>query len=232
MTIEVVAFIIGGILIGTAIVGGGFEIKEIKMPRVGAGVRIVSLVVGSGFLMLSMGIWSLNNPQLLVDNVPTNALRADAQTTSVAPEEGSSRSRSVESPQPSQAAEEQPVWESAAPAAPQFTGFSGQNQVIWKAEGVSYYGAASFNGSGGFLRVAYVDPLTQTEQQVDQDLVLQEHEGIFWYVGANPRNAYTQQMLGETEYTQDNLRVVQDGQGGWTIDQVCGAGICASVLLQ
>lgn len=42
--------------------GGGFEIKEIKIPWVGAGVRIVSLVAGSGFVLLAMGIWGANNP--------------------------------------------------------------------------------------------------------------------------------------------------------------------------
>ncbi|HYW11478.1 MAG TPA: hypothetical protein VE871_05955 [Longimicrobium sp.] len=230
MTIEVVSFIIGGILVGTAIVGGGFEIKEIKMPRVGAGVRVVSLVVGSGFLLLAMGMWGLNNPQLMAESLSTNALMPANDTMSVVPETQRG-SRSVESPQPA-SVEEEVVWAQDEPAAPAFTGFSSQNQVVWKADGISYQGQASFNGSTGSLRIAYVDPDTQQEQQVDQDLVLQESDGAFWYVGANPRDAYTQQMLDDSQYMEDNFRVVPDGQGGWTIDQVCGAGVCASVLIQ
>ncbi len=231
MTIEVVSFIIGGILIGTAIVGGGFEIKEIKMPRVGAGVRVVSLLVGSGFLLLAMGMWGLNNPQLMAESLSTNALMPATDTMSVAPETQSG-SRSVASPQSAAAVEEQVVWAQDEPATPAFTGFSSQNQVIWKADGISYRGQASFNGPTGFLRVAYMDPVSQTEQQVDQDLVLQESEGVFWYTGSDARDAYTQHMLDDTQYMEDSFRVVPDEQGGWTIDQVCAVGTCASVLIQ
>jgi hypothetical protein len=236
MTIEVVSFIIGGILVGTAIVGGGFEIKEIKMPRVGAGVRIVSMVVGSGFLLLAMGIWSLNNPQLVANQVPLNNFAPAADTAGTAPA-AETQTRSTQVSQPEQPVQEKPVAEEAPvwaqePASAVFTGFSGTNQLSWHLEGATYYGSINFNGSAGFFRVAFVDPESGAEVQVDQDLVLQHGDGFWWYMGANPRDASTGQALDQTQYVEDNFRVVANGQGGWTIDHVCSAGTCVPVTLQ
>lgn len=230
VTIEVISFIIGGILIGTAVVGGGFEVKEIKMPRVGAGVRIASLVVGSGFLLLAMGIWGANNPGLLGEQVPVNSL-APAVNPAAPPQQPEAQAPAPEVRQPQPPIQPEPAWAEEV-AAPAFTGFSGNFGVVWTVEGTSHSGAASFNGPSGFIRVAFVNPFTQMEQWVDQDLVLQESEGVFWYVGVNPRDASTQQLLGEMEYTQDNFRVAADGHGGWTIDAVCAQGFCFPVFIQ
>ena len=74
MTLEVISFIIGGLLIATAVVGGGFEIKEIRMPKVGAGARTGALVVGLLFILMGLGIWETNQQQLLSGNVGKAAL--------------------------------------------------------------------------------------------------------------------------------------------------------------
>lgn len=234
MTIDVVAFIIGGILIGTAVVGGGFEIKEIRMPRVGAGVRIASLIVGSGFLLLGMGIWGANNPHLLAEQAPLNnmvpadtARAADNQETHTR----STRAAQPEQPAQEQPAEEQPVWTQEV-SAPAFTGFTGQYQLSWMAEGVTHSGEVNFNGAGGTIRVSYIDPEAQEQHWVDQDLVLHQEQGVFWYVGSNARDAYSQQLLHESQYSQDNLRVAADGQGGWTIDAVCALTYCFPATIQ
>lgn len=55
MSIEIVSFVFGGILLFVGVVGGGFELKELKVPKVGMGVRVVSTIVGFLFVCLGFG---------------------------------------------------------------------------------------------------------------------------------------------------------------------------------
>lgn len=229
MTIEVVSFIIGGILVATAIVGGGFEIKEIKMPRVGAAVRVVSLVVGSGFLLLAMGIWGLNNPQLIADNPPTNAL---APGNAAAHDEvREPRERSVTQQQPP---EQTPVVypEPQAAAEPGFSGFTGDTYLTWQIEGVSVSASARFSGMSGIIRIGWTDPASGVREEVLEDLVLQQGaDGTLFYQGANARDASTEVL--RAEYNPDQFRVVRsDSDQGWTIDQICDVQGCWPVYVQ
>jgi hypothetical protein len=54
MDLPTISFLFGAILVAVAILGGGFEIKEIKVPQVRGLTRIVAAVVG--LLFLSIGI--------------------------------------------------------------------------------------------------------------------------------------------------------------------------------
>lgn len=233
MTIEVVSFIIGGILVGTAIVGGGFEIKEIKMPRVGAGVRIVSLVVGSGFLLLAMGIWGLNNPQLVAGQVPLNNFAPDADTAGTAPA-SQPQTRSTADPQQETGAEEQQqvAYPEPEPAAePGFTGFNGDSQLFWKIDDVEIVATARFTGMGGMIRIGWVDPNTWIQEDVIQDLVLQQDQnGAIYYQGVNPRDAATEQQ--RPDYSPDQFHVVGSHQQGWTISQICDVQACWPVAVR
>ncbi len=225
MTIEVISFIIGGILIGTAIVGGGFEIKEIKMPRVGAGVRIVSLVVGSGFVLLAMGIWGANNSHLLAQPEMANAF-APAQTNATAAADPAAQATP---PTPEQSVPEGPGDGEAQPDLA-FTGFTGDTNLGWQAEGTEYYASASFAGMSGRIRVGWVDPDSGVEDEVVQDLVLQQDDaGMMFYQGVNPRHASTDQPW--PEYSPDRFRVVSSEQG-WTMDQVCDAHACWAMFVR
>lgn len=219
VTIEVISFIIGGILIGTAIVGGGFEVKEIKMPQVGAGVRIASLVVGSGFLLLAMGIWGANNPHLLVPPHTGNAFTGAQTTVETAAEPATQAT-----PQPlEQAVPAEAVSVESQPE-PAFTGFTGDTNLGWQVEGTDYYASARFAGTSGMIRVGWVDPDTGVEEEVIQDLVLQQNdEGMIFYQGANPRDASTDQP--QPDYRPDWFRVVPSDQG-WIMDQVCDVQAC------
>jgi len=49
------SFVFGGILLFVGVVGGGFELKELKVPKVGMGVRVVSAIVGFLFVCLGFG---------------------------------------------------------------------------------------------------------------------------------------------------------------------------------
>ena len=42
----------GGILLFVGVLGGGFELKELKVPKVGVGVRVLSTIVGLVFVCL------------------------------------------------------------------------------------------------------------------------------------------------------------------------------------
>jgi hypothetical protein len=53
MTPQSMSFIFGAILLAVAILGGGFEIKEIKVSNVSIGVRIVAGIVGLFFIGLT-----------------------------------------------------------------------------------------------------------------------------------------------------------------------------------
>jgi hypothetical protein len=224
VTIEVISFIIGGILIGTAIVGGGFEIKEVKMPRVGAGARIVSLVAGSGFVLLAIGIWGANNPHLLPQPDLGNAF-TDARTATNAAEPAMQATpRAVE-----QAAPQEPAPVESQPD-PAFTGFTGDTNLGWQVEGTDHYASARFAGTSGMIRVGWVDPSSGVEEEVIQDLVLQQDDaGKMFYQGLNPRHASTDQPW--PEYRPDRFRVVQSEQG-WTLDEVCDAGGCWSLFVR
>jgi hypothetical protein len=60
MTLQTMSFIFGAILLAVAILGGGFEIKEIKVPNVTMGGRIIAGIVGIFFV--GLGFWETERP--------------------------------------------------------------------------------------------------------------------------------------------------------------------------
>lgn len=62
MNIEIAAFLFGGILLSVGILGGGFEIKELKIPKVGTGVRVLSATAGLVFICVAIGSATGDNP--------------------------------------------------------------------------------------------------------------------------------------------------------------------------
>jgi len=55
MTPQIVVIVLGSILILAGLLGGGFELKELKMPRIGGPTRVFSLIGGIAILA-----WGLN----------------------------------------------------------------------------------------------------------------------------------------------------------------------------
>jgi hypothetical protein len=55
MTLQSMSFIFGALLLAVGILGGGFEVKEIKVSNVSIGVRIVAGIVGLFFV--GLGFW-------------------------------------------------------------------------------------------------------------------------------------------------------------------------------
>jgi hypothetical protein len=56
MTTDLVLMVIGGLLLGTGILGGGFELKELKVPKVGKVTRFVSTTAGAVLILLGLGM--------------------------------------------------------------------------------------------------------------------------------------------------------------------------------
>ena len=55
MTSQTMSFIFGAILVAIGILGGGFEVKELKVPHVTFGVRIIAGIAGLIFVGLGSG---------------------------------------------------------------------------------------------------------------------------------------------------------------------------------
>jgi hypothetical protein len=62
INLEVMFFIFGAFLVLTAILGGGFEVRELKIPTVSVVVRILSGVSGLVFVVIGIGLSPLPDP--------------------------------------------------------------------------------------------------------------------------------------------------------------------------
>ena len=61
MTLQTMSFIFGALLLAVGILGGGFEVKEIKVSNVTTSARIAAAIAGIVFIVL--GFWEPNlNP--------------------------------------------------------------------------------------------------------------------------------------------------------------------------
>jgi hypothetical protein len=56
MTVNTVILGFGAVLLLVGILGGGFEIKEFKVPKVGPAPRVLSTVAGAFFVILGVGL--------------------------------------------------------------------------------------------------------------------------------------------------------------------------------
>ena len=53
MSIDTMAFILGGLLVAVALLGGGLEVRELKIPSVGRIGRLLCFIVGAVFIGLA-----------------------------------------------------------------------------------------------------------------------------------------------------------------------------------
>ena len=53
MTLVTMSFVLGAILVSAGILGGGFELKEIKIPQISGMARILAMVAGLAFIGLA-----------------------------------------------------------------------------------------------------------------------------------------------------------------------------------
>src|SRR5215510_12206965 len=88
MSLDTMAFVLGGILIAAGVFGGGLEIKELKLPQIGGAARIIAALVGSAFIALALAI-NLKWIQRSDESAPPRA--SDSSKTFPAPMSDSSK---------------------------------------------------------------------------------------------------------------------------------------------
>jgi hypothetical protein len=75
MPLELVVFALGALLLLTGIIGGGFELKELKIPPVGRVARVLSTAAGAVLILLGIGMVVPQSPP----NLPPSAGAAELQ---------------------------------------------------------------------------------------------------------------------------------------------------------
>ena len=80
MNPQSMSFIFGAILLAVAILGGGFEVKEIKVSNVSISVRIIAGIVG--LIFIGLGFWQLPSA-LTLSEVHIRRLRGGATSGSL-----------------------------------------------------------------------------------------------------------------------------------------------------
>ncbi len=53
MSLETLSFVLGAILLLAGILGGGFEVKELKIPKISGMARLVAMIAGLAFISLA-----------------------------------------------------------------------------------------------------------------------------------------------------------------------------------
>ncbi|MEG3925013.1 MULTISPECIES: hypothetical protein [unclassified Microcoleus] len=56
MTLKILTFILGSILLLIGIFGGGFQVKELKIPQIGKFSRFLATSLGIFFILISIGL--------------------------------------------------------------------------------------------------------------------------------------------------------------------------------
>jgi hypothetical protein len=222
MSIEFLSFLVGSVLIGVAIIGGGFELKELKMPRVGVAVRLVSLGAGLAFIVLALGLYAVAHPELAAGGGAAPVAKALVDPAS-ADTTASVAAEAVAQPASDAVA--------AAPdaASTEFGGFGGTSVLTWYVGQAQLTGVLKADGQTGIVTVTWTDETGQ-QVSVDEDLQLQQDEQGIRYLGSNPRFSGT--STGVENYQPDYFTIVPvDGE--WAYSQACDAARgCSPVEMQ
>jgi hypothetical protein len=62
MTAQTVVFVFGGLLILIAVIGGGFELKELRVPQVSGVARLLAALVGAALIALGVTLGNQSSP--------------------------------------------------------------------------------------------------------------------------------------------------------------------------
>ncbi len=202
MTVEVILFLFGGLLILTSIFGGGFEVKEVKLPKGGSVARGVAGLVGAVFVLLGIGAEGKKGQ---------GAAESTARETIVV------RASSVD--------------ENVNPAQHQgqhstFSGIHGQAVVEWVTEGVQYAALIQVSGATGVATVKS----TAFRATIHQDLDLRQSGDHWFYVGSDPRTMHDGRPT--TDYMPDAFRLAPSPGGGVGVDAVCSGRTCSPAAMR
>jgi hypothetical protein len=195
MKLNLIAFLFGAILLAVAILGGGFELKELKVPKVSWFPRLISAFVGMFFVVVGIG---LETPP--IDPPPPITSPSTEQSPKVSTEKEQELSRQLEKERQSRENAEQELERlksekarvaqtiqnkagtnsdqalnqllneiEQAKASQQSNGLHGVIKITWLD--INQIGFVIMNGSHGILRTSYSNS-TGNVEIVDQDLSL------------------------------------------------------------
>jgi hypothetical protein len=77
MTPEIISFVFGVLLILIGILGGGFEVRKVKIAKVGPGTRLLAAVSGLSFITLGIAIQSRDTTPEKASSPPVNFTISD-----------------------------------------------------------------------------------------------------------------------------------------------------------
>jgi hypothetical protein len=250
MKLNLIAFLFGAILLAVAILGGGFELKELKVPKVSWFPRLISAFVGMFFVVVGIG---LETPP--IDPPPPITSPSTEQSPKVSTEKEQELSRQLEKERQSRENAEQELERlksekarvaqtirneagtnsdqalnqllneiEQAKASQQSNGLHGVIKITWLD--INQIGFVIMNGSHGILRTSYSNS-TGNVEIVDQDLSLTSYQGKPYLVGSNPRFAGTTTI--HSQYNPDVFQLQQNpGNGLNYIDAVCDTNLVCS----
>lgn len=69
MKSDVILMLIGGVLVATGVIGGGFEVKELKMPKVGRLTRFFAICSGATLILIGL-VAAIDESPVLDDPQP------------------------------------------------------------------------------------------------------------------------------------------------------------------
>jgi hypothetical protein len=210
MTIVVLSFLVGSALIGVAIIGQGFELKELKIPRVGILARLVSAGAGLAFIGLSLGLFAGKNPGMFAASASRPLANGfiERSTGSMAVTDSTAASTG----DPGSAA----AFETDTTLVP-FEGLSGASRVAWNIGQATYEAVLRVEGRRGTVTVAWIDQNGNSEQ-VDEQLRLEQDANGIRYRGSDA--VYSGTSTPFPDYPPDLFTIVKT-PAGWTYGPVC-----------
>lgn len=200
---EFITFAFGGLLLVVAAIGGGFEIKEVKIPRVGAGGRALSLILG--LVIISLGVGSSDTADRGAQPAPPQAQDGGL----------SAQAAALVSTAPAPAEEDVPE-------------YVGRMDFTWTVNDVAYGASLDASRARGMARVAYAGE-DGTVVEITQDLTLERRSDGDYYAGSNPREAAS--GIAIEDYMPDTFRVQLADDGRWYVSQACDLSGCHPVSM-
>lgn len=216
MGLDVLAFGFGALLLLVGIFGGGFEIKELKLPKVTWLPRLATGFFGFMFIMVGVSVHEpKSQPQQSISPaVPDVSVRRLAEPLPVPP-----TLPAAVAPAP------QLVMDPPPALPPTFAGVTGKARLEWRVGDDSYTAIVNTWGAAGVADVVWSSP-TNGRAVIRQDLVLVSRDIGWLYVGSNPRVSDSEPAA---DYAPDAFRLGRVGEA-WTFVDTCDAqGECSAV---
>lgn len=217
MAIDALAFCFGGLLLFVALLGGGFEVKELKVPRLTWVPRTVFGSLGAIFILIGLG----RQP-------PTN----EHHEEQISPVQNAPPSTNwVPGPAPIPVKFDNTVGPTEAQLTGGFSGLHGTALVRWSAGEFQYVAQLQLQGQVGLAAVQFASATVRGAAK--EDLVLQATSSGWLYMGSNVRDPSDNRSLEDGEYSPDSFRLLQTSAGSWTVSDMCdNQGICSPVQVQ